>query len=281
VLKKLGLYRRPSKCSEWKKVIALLPTNEQELDVVNTFLQLVPEERRKLLSAPEIVSVDKTVVQQQMRQILSWFQSSCLEWKGVPHNVQQELSGAVKRHELDPVEWKKRMITAIESTVSRSEPDVNQKQQRKMVQDLEKRISKKKELASLLGKRLASNEQPAKRQRPPCNDAFVNASVAMLLWLYRDNAAAVKHLHAQENNPLLAYEEHFGTLVALQLMNVLKTKAHIEGILQKVADLQDDDIKFGEFESELTPLEGDSLYRRLRGIKNALEQHKSAESTEN
>jgi len=262
-------------------VIALLPTDEQQLQIVHSFLQLTAEERRKLLQVPEIVSVDKTRVQQQMRQILSWFQSSCLEWKGVPHNVQQELSGAVKRHELDPVEWKKRMITAIESTVSRSEPDVNQKQQRKMVQDLEKRISKKKELASLLGKRLASNEQPAKRQRPQCDNTFVNASVAMLLWLYRDNDAAMKHLHTQENNPLLAHEEHFCTLVTMQLMNVLKTKAHIESILQKVADLENDDIKFSEFESELTPLEGNSLYRRLRGIKNALEQHKSAESTTN
>ena len=284
-----------------KQIVALLPSSEQQLEVVHQFLQLSADRREHLVRdlenrwttseqsqpSPVVpVDVNQTLVYRQMRQIVDWFQSSCSEWKNVPHARKQELSGAVKRRELQPAEWKQRMQAIIQSDDLLVASDVKAKQQRKMLRDLDQRIAKKKELAQQLQPAVAlptavkahkrpatTPDNPPKRQRKPCDDPFVNASVALLRWLYRSHAMALKKLQRQENNALLAHEEHFSTLVVSQMNVELRTSAECDKVHKETVWLLQDaagEEKFAEFESELTSLEADSLYRRLRSVHFSL-----------
>lgn len=255
-------------CTE---VLALFPHEKDELDVLLEFLKLPSVKRKELLTpaAP-------TPIQHQMRQILAWFQSNSLEWKSVPHAVQQELAGAVKRHELEPAAWLQRMHEAFASTTTRVDATTQQRQQKKMQSDLDKRIAQKRELAAMLGKPVKSQpEQPPKRQRVLSDKAFVNATVAVLRFVYASSELALKKLTPQENNDLLMYEEHYMTL--LMQMNS-KLNEQWSTVYDVAVKLLVDDESFNEFEHDLSSLESDSLYRRVQTIKTGLEKAKSTEN---
>lgn len=257
-------------------LLALLPREKEEIDVLFDFLRLSPEQRRQLLQ--DEGPVDQPIVYHQMRQIFTWFQNNSLEWKNVPHNVQQELASAVKRRELEPADWKQRMEAAFQSYVVIGDANVQQRQRSKLLKDLDVRIEQKKDLASILTKHPSPTpEQPTKRQRRPSDNAYINASIAVLRVLYCSCTKSLKMLDVHEGDPLLVHEEHFITL--LMQMNALLDEAKF--VVEAVAELLVNDKKFDEFDRELSALEGASLYRRLRTVERVIDEHQNAKSAEN